>query len=55
MSRVMPKMAKHGVIVMDDIQDNTFFKDYIEMNKITSFSIFEFQGKNVGLIEIGVA
>ncbi len=41
---------KNSVILMDDIQDNGFFYDYILKNKGLLWKIFKFQGKYVGLI-----
>jgi hypothetical protein len=52
LATVMPKMARPGLIVMDDIQDNTFFKDYVERHAIASFALFEFEGKFIGLMEL---
>ncbi|MCZ6595848.1 MAG: class I SAM-dependent methyltransferase [Bacteroidetes bacterium] len=47
---VEPKMKKNGLLIMDDIQDNSFFYDYITFKKINEYYIFEFEGKYVGLI-----
>jgi len=33
-----------------DIQDNSFFHDYIEENQSISWHIFEFKGKYIGFI-----
>lgn len=44
-----PKMDKNTVIIFDDIQDNTHFKDHIEQYQ-RKFKIFEFNGKYIGLI-----
>ena len=35
---------------MDDIQDNSFFYDYVEETKPDSWYVFEFEGKYVGMI-----
>ena len=35
---------------MDDIQDNSFFHDYILDNQIEDWNIFYFEGKYIGLI-----
>lgn len=43
-------LSERGVILMDDIQDNSFFHDLIEESKPESWFIFEFQGKYVGMI-----
>jgi len=52
MSKVVPKMARSGLIVMDDIQDNTFFKEYVEQHADRLFSVFEFEGKFIGFAEV---
>ena len=44
------KTKENTVIVMDDIQDDTFFKDYVSKNNIKNFFVFEFEGKYIGLI-----
>jgi len=43
-------LNSNGVIIMDDIQDNSFFYDYIEENNPDSWHIFEFKGKYVGMV-----
>lgn len=43
-------LRKDTIIIMDDIQDNKFFKDYIYKNNINCWKIFKFQNKYVGLI-----
>ena len=40
----------NSITIMDDIQDNGFFYDYILKNKGLFWKIFKFQGKYVGLI-----
>jgi len=48
---IMPHMKQGSFLIMDDIQDNTYFKDLVESNGLTNW-VFEFQGKFVGLIQI---
>ncbi|MDC1425202.1 class I SAM-dependent methyltransferase [Oceanospirillaceae bacterium] len=43
-------LSSNGVIVMDDIQDNSYFYDYVENNHPESWCVFEFEGKYVGMI-----
>ena len=43
-------LSSNGVIVMDDIQDNCYFYDYIEQNNPNSWFVFKFQGKYIGMI-----
>ena len=48
---VSAKLSEGAIVIMDDIQDNFFFKECIEKLKINNFFVFEFQGKYVGLFE----
>ena len=35
---------------MDDINDNLFFKNFVEKEKL-EFNVLEFQGQYIGLVE----
>jgi len=48
---VTPRMREGSFLIMDDIQDNTFFKHFVQSNKLP-FWVFEFEGKYVGLAEL---
>lgn len=50
MDLIAPRMSEHGVILMDDIQDNSFFHDYVAERDPAQWRVFEFQGKYVGMI-----
>lgn len=50
MSLIEGTLSKNAIILMDDIQDNSFFYDYVETKNVKSWRIFEFQGKYVGMI-----
>ena len=50
MSLITERMSHQGLIIMDDVQDNSFFFDYITNNNISEFSIFDFENKYIGLI-----
>lgn len=50
MNTILPKVKDDGIIIMDDIQDNSFFYDYIKANNIKDYYIFKFLGKFVGII-----
>jgi predicted O-methyltransferase YrrM len=50
MSKAKSKISRSGVILMDDIQDNSYFYDYIEREQPESWHVFEFRGKYIGLI-----
>lgn len=50
MARIEPKLAKQAVLLMDDIQDNWYFREYVEKLAVP-FRVFEFQGKYLGLVE----
>lgn len=41
---------KDTIIVMDDIQDNSFFYDYVILKNIKNYSLFKYENKYVGLI-----
>jgi predicted O-methyltransferase YrrM len=49
-SRVAGKMAPHGIMIMDDIQDNSFFHDYVTRQRLSCWRIFAFEGKYIGVI-----
>ncbi len=50
MSLIESALKESTIILMDDIQDNSFFYDYVERMKVKSWYIFEFQGKYIGMI-----
>jgi predicted O-methyltransferase YrrM len=50
MSLIGKKMSEQGLVIMDDVQDNSFFYDYTLNNNVPAFSIFDFEGKYIGLI-----
>lgn len=50
MAKVKTRMNNKGVILMDDIQDNSYFYDYVENEKPESWYVFEFEGKYIGMI-----
>lgn len=49
-SLVTPNLSPNGLILMDDIQDNSYFYDYVETRQIHEWNVFNFNGKYVGLI-----
>ncbi|WP_421782435.1 class I SAM-dependent methyltransferase [Kiloniella litopenaei] len=49
MSSLADKFTQDSVIIMDDIQNNDFFFDYVRKNKIDDVFIFEFEGKYLGV------
>jgi predicted O-methyltransferase YrrM len=48
--QVEPKLSERAVVMMDDVQDNWFFREYVEARK-SRFHVFEFKGKFLGLVE----
>lgn len=44
-----PRLTPVSVLVMDDIQDNSFFHDWVLEQGVRDFWIFEFQGKYLGV------
>jgi predicted O-methyltransferase YrrM len=47
---VKPRLSPQAVVLMDDVQDNWFFREYVESSQ-ARFRIFEFEGKYLGLVE----
>ena len=45
---VEPHLSSGAVMMMDDIDDNLFFRDWVDDGR--SFRVFEFEGKFVGLV-----
>lgn len=50
MNLIEDSLSKNAVILMDDIQDNSFFYDYISRNNIKDYKVFEFNNKFIGMI-----
>lgn len=49
-SEISPVLTERAVIIMDDIQDNSYFLDYIENYNPHSWRVFNFHNKYVGII-----
>lgn len=49
MGVLLPALSKSGLVVMDDIGDNLFFRD-LAVSQNRSYRVFEFNGKHLGLI-----
>ena len=49
-SKVTPFLSDEAVILIDDIEDDSFFYDFVKENEIYNWKIFEFEGKFCGLI-----
>jgi predicted O-methyltransferase YrrM len=50
MAMIEERLSKGAIVLMDDIQDNSFFHDYVIQRQIPVWSVFEFHGKYVGMI-----
>jgi len=50
MNLLKQKIHKKGIIVMDDIQDNSYFYDYVTKGNNLNWKIFKFEGKFIGVI-----
>ena len=50
LSLVSPYLSPKALIIMDDIQDNSYFYDYIERTNPAEWYVFDFKGKYVGVI-----
>ena len=51
LSALTKVMSKNPIVMMDDIQDNLFFRDFVTKQRL-QYHIFEFGGKYVGVIGI---
>lgn len=49
MDVIGPSLAPHSLVIMDDVQDNFFFRDYVACHRVP-FRVFEFEQKYVGVI-----
>lgn len=50
LSALLPRVSDNCVLIMDDIQDNVFFRDFV-LGAGLSHTIFEFEGKYLGVVE----
>ena len=50
MSMVEKALSKKAIVLMDDIQDNSFFYDYVIETKPKDWYVFEFLEKYIGMI-----
>lgn len=51
MSMILPRMRSGGIIIMDDLNDNQYFEDFVKENNVEAH-VFEFSGKYVGLFYV---
>lgn len=51
MNLMLPRMRKGGAVIMDDLNDNTYFENFVRSTGI-DFRVFEFNGKHVGLFYV---
>ena len=49
MERLNKALSQKSVIVFDDIQDDTFFRDLTKTIEQNYFLVFKFEGKYLGL------
>jgi hypothetical protein len=49
MDTVTPVLADGAIVLMDDIQDNVFFRDFVRDRQLDAV-VFEFEGKYVGAL-----
>lgn len=50
MKTMAPHMADDGLIIMDDIQDNAYFHDYVAKHPALQWTVFAYEGKYIGII-----
>lgn len=49
--RIIEKlMDRNGIIVIDDIQNNSYFYDYVKEKRPRAWHVFKFEGKYVGMV-----
>ena len=48
--KIFNYLTENSVIILDDIQDDSFFYDFINKNNILNWKLFEFQNKYLGII-----
>ena len=49
-STLSPLFHDRSILIFDDIQDDSFFHDYVAKNKPAKYHVFEFERKYVGVI-----
>ena len=47
---VKPRLHPRSIFIMDDIQDNSWFYDYVKVEQRADFATFQFSGKYIGLV-----
>ena len=50
MKYIKKYLSKDAIIIMDDIQDNSFFYDFIKKNELIYWKVFKFEDKFLGLV-----
>lgn len=50
MDAVRPHLTPDAVLVIDDIQDNSYFHDYVAASPSVPWTVFLYEGKYIGLI-----
>lgn len=50
MKTIQPQLAKDAIVIMDDIQDNSYFHYYVSANTSLTWSVFLYEGKYIGII-----
>lgn len=48
---VYEKLSPTAVFMMDDIQDNCYFHDFVKAKKVNDFHVIEYDGKHIGYID----
>lgn len=43
------KLAQNGIIIMDDIQDNAFFHDWVQSHPAYNWKVFSYANKFIGI------
>lgn len=49
MKTIVPHLADGAIVIMDDIQDNAYFHDYVTARPGSDWAVFLYEGKYIGV------
>lgn len=52
MAETLPRMSKGGIVIMDDIQDNPHFHDFVKEQGFSEYKVIAYEGKFIGYIQL---
>lgn len=50
MRLLVGKLSENGIIIMDDIQDNSYFYDFVKKNPAYAWKAFSYENKFIGML-----